>query len=847
MKVAERVARLLITIGGIGTILAVTLIFVFLVAVVLPLFTKPEVSAAHSVASRADAADAQRLPVHVAIDPYRVLSATLFEDGSIEVRRLEDGSLLETQRIGSEGDELAAFRAAPAGEDVAVAFADGRMRTGTFGFSESWPVGEDVPQVAEGERVAFQGGLLELTPEGKPRLQRFRLALGEVLDPELDGARPLLLDFAGEDEDRALVVLTDNDRLAIVKTETNLDWMTGEETFEAIAYELPYEADPDLVPNSLLLAGQSDVVYLIAEDGATKRFVVRDPEEPYLAEELDLVEDPRATLTSVGFLLGRSTILVGDSNGALHAWFPTKPDDAPTVDRTITTRVHVLRESGSPVMSLASSSRSRLVATGHQDGTVRLFHVTTANELVSVQSPDDSGFRALAISPKEDAIVAWGAAGLTEWDIDPRHPSAGFKAFFTPVWYEGYVGPEHTWQSDSASDDFEPKYGFMPLVFGTLKATFYTMIFGAPLALLAAIFTSEFLDRRLRTPIKSSIEMMASLPSVVLGFLAALVIAPFAQTIIPATLAIFLTIPLALLAGAYLWQLLPQSTAIRLSGWPRLLAMGAMTLLIGIPGALAVGPVLETLFFAGDMELWLDGQAGNAVGGWMFLTLPLCALLVAFFGGRSSAAWMRKRGAAWTRRQTAVFDIARFGVLFVGVVATSLLLAFVLSSIGLDTRGTFLDTYVQRNALVVGFVMGFAVIPIIYTLAEDALSSVPEHLRLASLGAGATQWQTATRVIIPTAMSGLFSALMIGLGRAVGETMIVLMATGNTPVLEMNLFNGFRTLSANIAVELPEAAQGSTHYRALFLAGLVLFAMTFVLNTAAEGVRQRFRKRAFQL
>ena len=96
-------------------------------------------------------------------------------------------------------------------------------------------------------------------------------------------------------------------------------------------------------------------------------------------------------------------------------------------------------------------------------------------------------------------------------------------------------------------------------------------------------------------------------------------------------------------------------------------------------------------------------------------------------------------------------------------------------------------------------------------------------------------------------MSGLFSAVMIGLGRAVGETMIVLMAAGNTPVMDWNIFNGFRTLSANIAVELPEAVQDSTHYRMLFLAALVLFAMTFVVNTVAELVRLRFRKRAYQL
>jgi phosphate transport system permease protein len=88
---------------------------------------------------------------------------------------------------------------------------------------------------------------------------------------------------------------------------------------------------------------------------------------------------------------------------------------------------------------------------------------------------------------------------------------------------------------------------------------------------------------------------------------------------------------------------------------------------------------------------------------------------------------------------------------------------------------------------------------------------------------------------------------MIGLGRAVGETMIVLMAAGNTPVLDLNVFNGFRTLSANIATEMPEAAEGSTHFRTLYLAALVLFAMTFLINTVAERVRQRFRARAYAL
>lgn len=137
--------------------------------------------------------------------------------------------------------------------------------------------------------------------------------------------------------------------------------------------------------------------------------------------------------------------------------------------------------------------------------------------------------------------------------------------------------------------------------------------------------------------------------------------------------------------------------------------------------------------------------------------------------------------------------------------------------------------------------MGLAVIPTIFSIAEDAVYGVPQHLINGSLALGATRWQTLVRVVILTASPGIFSAVMIGLGRAVGETMIVLMATGNTAVMDLNIFQGMRTFAANIAVELPESEVASTHYRILFLTALVLFMVTFVFNSVAEIVRQRLR------
>jgi phosphate transport system permease protein len=236
-----------------------------------------------------------------------------------------------------------------------------------------------------------------------------------------------------------------------------------------------------------------------------------------------------------------------------------------------------------------------------------------------------------------------------------------------------------------------------------------------------------------------------------------------------------------------------------------------VVLLVTIPGGILagvlLGPQAEGFLFDGDLLAWLDGQGGNSRAGWTIATLPLSGLVAAYASQRFVSPVLRERSAGWSGFQAGLVSLVTF----------------------------------------IAAGMSFAIIPLIFTIADDALSSVPEHLRSASLGAGATPWQTVMRVIVPAASGGIFSAVMIGLGRAVGETMIVLMAAGNTPLLKWNIFNGFQTLSAALATELPEAARGTAHYRVLFLAALTLFAMTFVVNTAAEVVRQRVRRRSHEL
>jgi phosphate transport system permease protein len=143
--------------------------------------------------------------------------------------------------------------------------------------------------------------------------------------------------------------------------------------------------------------------------------------------------------------------------------------------------------------------------------------------------------------------------------------------------------------------------------------------------------------------------------------------------------------------------------------------------------------------------------------------------------------------------------------------------------------------YASRlNAFVGGIAMGLAAIPIIYTLTEDALTAVPKTFIEASLGLGASRRQTAFYVILPAAVPGIFAAVVLGLGRIFGETMIALMATGNAAMISMNPFDSVRTLSATIGAEMAEVVFGDTHYNVLFLIGSLLFIFTFALNALAE-------------
>ena len=389
------------------------------------------------------------------------------------------------------------------------------------------------------------------------------------------------------------------------------------------------------------------------------------------------------------------------------------------------------------------------------------------------ESTLDFEVRHAVLGPRYDKILFVDTQNrLHLFDLVDRHPATGLRAYFGRIHYEGRAGPEFMWQSTGGGDDFEPKISMVPLIIGTMKGTVYAMMFAVPIALLAALYTSQFLKPELRRIVKPVMEIMESVPTVVLGFLAALWFAPIISGSVPSVFLVCVALPVSVFAFGAIIASLPKRMRVLIKDGYEFLYFAPFMFLVGWV-AWSLGPVFESIFF-----VVADPDSGVVVADFRLW-------------------WQLNSGMSFE----------------------------------------------QRNALVVGLFMGFAIIPTIFTIAEDSMSNVPDAFRSGSLALGASRWQTAVNVVLPTAAAGIFSALMIGFGRAVGETMIVLMATGNTPVMNFNMFEGMRTLAANIAVELPEAAQGGSLYRSLFLGAMLLFLMTFLVNTVAEILRQRLRDR----
>ena len=722
-------ASRLVVIGGL-IIIASILAILFVIAVeVYPLFKSPT---ARLIGAPIGGAPSAESPVGaLGVDEYREVAYQVLSGGVLQLTSLAHGFVPPPLPIpGLDGAKVTRVSEAGSGKYL-IATSDGRVIPLEVKF--------DVP---------FKDGKRSVTVQpafGPPAL----------LDP--DRKRPIQ-DVAGAAPSSGPVTVAKVGPAELVlQSVVEKKALIGGSRREESLTALPVNVAGEIT--GLKLDRRGEDLFVGTSRGQLLRYDLRDRENAKVLEVVDVANRPGAGVSALGFLNGDRTVVVGDQSGGVSTWQVIPP---PGGGQPRLTRIYQFEGHPGPVVSITASGRDKGFATADASGQVRLHYGTSGQTLLSLK--EGSGkLQSIVFAPKADAVLAADERGaISEWVVNNPHPEVTWKTLFGKVWYEGYSKPEYVWQSTRGTDDFEAKLSLTPLIYGTLKGTFYALLFAVPLALLAALYVSEFMHPDVKAYIKPVVEVMAALPSVVLGFLAGLWLAPLIERVVPG-LFLMPWVQVAVILGTLLlWRQVPLAFRGRFRPGTEV-ALLMPVVVLGAWVSFVLGGVMESALLGGNYRGWL------------------------------------------------------------------------LSALGL--------TYDQRNSLVVGVAMGFAVIPIIFTIAEDSLANVPQHLRAGSLAIGATRWQTALRIVLPSASPGIFSAIMIGFGRAVGETMIVLMATGNTPVMDWSIFNGFRALSANIAVELPEAPEHGTLFRVLFLAAFLLFCLTFAVNTVAELVRLKLRQK----
>lgn len=719
--------RQLMSLGGLGVIIALCLIFVFIFMLVIPLFFSPKLEFSHSL----------KLPQKdFGTSHYLILE----EQNQVAARVTLKGITFFAVKNGEIKLEYLVPRI---GNATVTSVSEDLSKNGVFAFVMS---NGQVMIVKVDFQVSYPNDKRLITPIVKFPFGDEPIKLGNI------DIKNLAIQFSENDTNLAVIATQGNYLIHLQKEEGG--FLQLDEEASSTQYELKkYEIQGIDAPLELLLEPAHKYLYILDAKGALTLLDISDRKNIVFLDKKQLNNEEQQ-VSKLSLLIGGISVLVAYQNGLVEQWFPIKAKEINLQ------KIREFTAARSKILDVQTEQRKKSFTYVSEAGKIFVQHTTSQRQIIAEKiSPE--AIDLVNISPRGDLVVTQSQSQLHFYHLDNEHPEVSWHSLWEKVWYENYPEPQYVWQSSSSSNDFEPKFSLVPLSFGTIKAAFYAMIFAAPLAILGAIFTAYFMAPTMRKVVKPTVEIMEALPTVILGFLAGLWLAPFIENHLFAIFLLLLSLPLFVLLSSLAWENLPKRYTSQFDGWQA--AILAPLLILSCILVISVAPVIEFWIFPKGFQYWLLHT----------LKIP----------------------------------------------------------------------YDQRNSLVVGIAMGVAVIPTIFSIAEDAVFSVPKHLTLGSLALGATTWQTLSRVVILTASPGIFSAMIIGFGRAIGETMIVLMATGNTPIIDFNIFQGMRTLSANIAVEMPESEVNSTHYRILFLAALVLFVFTFFFNTIADVVRHRLRKR----
>lgn len=555
VKLIDRAADLLIRLGGLGIIVIVTLIFVFIGLQTLPLFRPAQQKEVFTAPLPGGAASGDVLALGV--DEYE--SYLYYVDGARGQLRYVD---LHSHQPDAEFPlrKLAGARATaayrlPVRDKLFIGTSDGRVILAEAKFQVTYP---DATTRAV-KPLFTELGAVVMSAEG--------IAITQVHGRQ-----------TGSGTFHFAAALADG-RVAVGKFTED---------------ELTEEAEP--------VGGKfaGKITALLLDYEGNRLFVATDQRklyQYYLEENREAsfrVYDLPATITAMDYSIGDVALLLGFDNGAVESWFGVR--EKPTDVLKPIHRIHTFESLPAAVTWLQPSARDKGFAVGARDGSLKLYFSTSERTLLTDRL--DSAIHAIAYAPKLTALFGLSANGTLRYTaVDNPHPEISLRTLFGKVHYEGYDEADYIWQSTGGTDDFESKFSLVPLIIGTLKGSFYGLLFAIPLAVFAALYTSQFMAPRLRGYIKPTVEIMAALPSVVIGFLAGLWFAPLLEDIMIGTLLAILIIPGTVLIGGGLWILLPRTTRHRVPAGMEFFLLVPLVLL-GWWLAQTAGSLVDTAFLA---------------------------------------------------------------------------------------------------------------------------------------------------------------------------------------------------------------------------------------------------------
>lgn len=723
VKTIDFFASFLIKSGGVLVIGCVALIILMIFKVALPLFFQPQITLTkqyHELDSTKN--------IFVGLGEYKDSFFVVTDEGTVKIYSFKDSAKqIQELKLFSEKSEKIVVRSISA--EIYVAY------------------------TASGSVAFFKVHSVSIR-EGEKRINKLKAVL--LCKINLNSTEEIKALDASVDLENGFIVNTVliANKLYVKKYKVDFEELNSE--LEEPIVNLTHECkSKDSI--FLTIASNGESIWLGASSGLIEQFRFQD-DELKKCEELQL----NRPISAMELLYGDQTLAIGFQTGQLETYMVARLD--PKKEEKSIIKSHDLLQGNVAITKIISSYSDKSLLAHDSSGELYQFHFTTESTRFNLKYNANALF---AFSPKGDGLILSKDSNISIFDIDDPHRDISFGVLFKRTFYEGYSKPEFIWQSGGGGDDGEAKLSLVPLIFGTLKGTFYAMIFSIPLALGCAVYVSQFASPSVRSVVKPAIELMSAVPSVVVGFIAALWLAPVINDnffFMICGLPMFI---LVFVFSLFLWGRFAPAKLHKGAefGWHLFYLIPVFLITFALLFLLC--PIIENLFYAGNFKDYFIRILG-------------------------------------------------------------------------------IDNFEQRNCIIIGFALGFAVIPIIFTISEDMLSSVPRSLMANSLALGANRWQSVWRVILPSGSPGIIAGIIVGFGRAIGETMIIVMATGNTAIMDMSIFNGMRTLSANIAVEIGEASHNSSLYRTLFLSAVVLFSMTIFLNTGAELIRHKLRKKFSQ-